>query len=85
MSFEKRRRLVGVVVSDKMQKTIVVRVDRTVRHPLYQKVLRRGKNYKAHDETNNAHEGDVVQIVESRPLSATKRWKLEQIVRKAGA
>jgi small subunit ribosomal protein S17 len=85
MSMEKRRRLVGVVVSDKMAKTIVVRVDRTIRHPLYQKVLRRGKNFKAHDEGNTAHEGDVVQIVESRPLSATKRWQLEQIVRKAGA
>jgi small subunit ribosomal protein S17 len=85
MSLEKRRRLVGVVVSDKMAKTIVVRVDRTIRHPLYQKVLRRGKNFKAHDEANSAHEGDLVQIVESRPLSATKRWKLEQIVRKAGA
>ncbi len=85
MRQEKRRRLVGVVVSDKMAKTIVVRVDRTIRHPVYQKVLRRGKNFKAHDETNSAHEGDLVQIVESRPLSATKRWMLEQIVRKAGA
>ena len=84
MSMEKRRRLVGVVVSDKMQKTIVVRVERTLRHPIYQKVLRRGKNYKAHDEGNTAHEGDLVQIVESRPLSADKRWALEQIVRKAG-
>jgi small subunit ribosomal protein S17 len=84
MSMEKRRRLVGVVVSDKMQKTIVVRVERTLRHPVYQKVLRRGKNYKAHDEGNTAHEGDLVQIVESRPLSADKRWKLDQIVRKAG-
>ncbi len=85
MSQEKRRRLVGVVVSDKNLKTIVVRVDRTTRHPLYQKVLRRGKNFHAHDEAGSAHEGDIVQIVESRPLSATKRWKLEQIVRKAGA
>jgi small subunit ribosomal protein S17 len=84
MSIEKRRRLVGTVVSDKMNKTIVVRVERSIRHPLYQKVLHRGKNYKAHDETNSAHEGDMVQIVESRPLSATKRWALEQIVRKAG-
>ena len=85
MSQEKRHRLVGVVVSDKMDKTIVVRVDRTTRHPLYQKVLRRGKNFHVHDESNTAHDGDLVQIVESRPLSATKRWKLEQIVRKAGA
>ncbi|MCL4505981.1 MAG: 30S ribosomal protein S17 [Chloroflexi bacterium] len=85
MSMEKRRRLTGVVVSDKMAKTIVVRVDRSIRHPLYQKVVRRGKNFKAHDETNSAHEGDMVQIVESRPLSATKRWALEQILHKAGA
>jgi small subunit ribosomal protein S17 len=85
MNIEKRHRLVGVVVSDKMAKTIVVRVDRTIRHPLYQKVLRRGKNFTAHDETNSAHEGDMVRIVESRPLSATKRWKLEEIIRKAGA
>lgn len=85
MSIEKRRRLEGVVVSDKMAKTIVVRVDRSIRHPLYQKVLRRGKNFKAHDETNSAHEGDMVRIVESRPLSATKRWALEEIIRKAGA
>ena len=85
MSMEKRRRLTGVVVSDKMMKTIVVRVDRSIRHPLYQKVLRRGKNYKAHDETNSAHEGDLVQLVESRPLSADKRWQLEQIIQKAGA
>ena len=85
MSMEKRRRLVGVVVSEKMAKTIVVRVDRTIRHRLYQKVLRRGKNFTAHDETNSAHEGDMVRIVESRPLSATKRWALEEIIRKAGA
>jgi small subunit ribosomal protein S17 len=85
MSIEKRRRLVGVVVSDKMMKTIVVRVERTIRHPLYQKVMRRGKNFKAHDEANSAHEGDLVQLIESRPLSATKRWQLEQIIQKAGA
>ena len=85
MSMEKRRRLVGVVVSDKMAKTIVVRVDRNIRHRVYQKVLRRGKNFKAHDETNSAHEGDMVKIVESRPMSATKRWMLEEIIRRAGA
>jgi small subunit ribosomal protein S17 len=82
MSEERRRRLTGVVVSDKMQKTIVVRVERTVRHPVYKKVLTRGKNYKAHDEANSAHEGDVVQIVEHRPLSRTKRWMLEKVVQK---
>jgi small subunit ribosomal protein S17 len=85
MSMENRRRLVGVVVSDKMQKTIVVEVERSIRHPVYRKVLRRSKRYKAHDEQNSAKPGDTVQIMEWRPLSADKRWKLEQIIRKAGA
>lgn len=82
MAEERRRRLTGLVVSDKMQKTIVVRVERTVRHPVYKKVLTRGKNYKAHDEDNAAREGDLVQIVEHRPISKTKRWMLEQIIQK---
>jgi small subunit ribosomal protein S17 len=82
MSEERRRRLTGVVVSDKMQKTIVVRVERTVRHPVYKKVMTRGKNYKAHDEANTAKEGDVVQIVENPPISKTKRWMLEKVVQK---
>ena len=83
MSREMRRRLTGVVVSDKMQKTIVVRVERSIRHPLYKKVMKRGKNYAAHDETNTAHVGDLVEIIETRPMSRTKRWSLEQIVKKA--
>lgn len=85
MSRENRRRMVGVVVSDKTPKTIVVEVDRTVRHPVYRKVLRRSQRYMAHDEQDEAKEGDLVQIVESRPLSARKRWRLEQIVRRASA
>lgn len=85
MSRENRRRMVGVVVSDKTPKTIVVEIDRTVRHPVYRKVLRRSQRYMAHDEQDEAKEGDLVQIVESRPLSARKRWRLEQIVRKANA
>ncbi len=85
MSRENRRRMVGVVVSDKTPRTIVVEVDRTVRHPVYRKVLRRSQRYMAHDEQDEAREGDLVQIVESRPLSARKRWRLEQIVRKANA
>ncbi|MCS7061840.1 MAG: 30S ribosomal protein S17 [Anaerolineae bacterium] len=85
MSRENRRRMIGVVVSDKTPKTIVVKVDRTLRHPLYRKVLRRSQRYMAHDERDEAKEGDLVQIVESRPLSARKRWLLEQIVRRAGA
>lgn len=80
-----RRRLVGIVVSDKMSKTIVVEVDRRYRHPVYRKVLQRSSRYKAHDENGTAREGDLVQIVEWRPLSATKRWKLEQILRTSGA
>ncbi len=82
MAEERRRRLTGVVVSDKMQKTIVVRVERTVRHPLYKKVLTRSKKYKAHDENGQVHEGDLVRIVEHRPISKTKRWMLEEVVRK---
>lgn len=85
MSRENRRRMTGVVVSDKTAKTIVVEIDRTVRHPVYRKVLRRNQRYMAHDEQDEAREGDLVQIVESRPLSARKRWRLEQIVRKANA
>jgi SSU ribosomal protein S17P len=77
--------MVGVVVSDKTAKTIVVEIDRTVRHPVYRKVLRRSQRYMAHDEQDEAREGDLVQIVESRPLSARKRWRLEQILRKANA
>ena len=79
---ERRKRLVGVVVSDKMDKTVVVRVERTVRHPRYGKVLRRRKKYKAHDDANSCHVGDLVRIVESRPLSREKRWAVEEIVRR---
>lgn len=80
---ERRKRLTGRVVSDKMQKTVVVRVERQVRHPRYGKVLRRVKKYKAHDETNACRVGDVVTIVESRPLSREKRWRVEDVVRRA--
>jgi len=76
----RRKRLVGRVVSDKMDKTVVVRVERTVRHPRYGKVLRRTKKHKAHDEANVCRVGDVVRIVESRPLSREKRWVVEEIV-----
>jgi small subunit ribosomal protein S17 len=79
---DRRRRIIGRVISDKMQKTIVVRVERTLRHPVYKKVLTRGKNYKAHDAEKSAHEGDLVQIVEARPISKTKRWNLERVLEK---
>ncbi|HFC10463.1 MAG TPA: 30S ribosomal protein S17 [Chloroflexi bacterium] len=78
----KRRRLTGVVISDKMDKTVVVRVSRAFRHPLYKKVVRTHKKYKAHDELG-AQVGDQVRIVESRPISKTKHWVVEAIVRRA--
>lgn len=76
-----RKRLVGSVVGDKMDKTVVVSVERMVRHRRYGKVLRRVKKYKAHDERKACRVGDVVRIVESRPLSREKRWVVEEIVK----
>jgi small subunit ribosomal protein S17 len=76
----KRRRLVGTVISDKMQKTAVVEVERVYRHPLYHKVVRSAKAYKAHDELG-ASVGDRVRIVESKPISRTKYWVVEEILR----
>ncbi len=73
----------GTVTSDKMDKTIIVRIDRTMRHPVYQKVFRTSSKVYAHDEKNNARIGDVVQVMETRPLSATKRWRLVEIVTRA--
>ncbi len=73
----------GYVTSDKMDKTIVVEVEDRVKHPLYGKVIRRSSKIKAHDENNTAGIGDLVVISETRPLSATKRWRLVEIVEKA--
>jgi small subunit ribosomal protein S17 len=73
----------GIVVSDKMDKTVVVEVEERVKHPLYGKVLRRTSRLKAHDENNSAGIGDRVSIMETRPLSATKRWRLVEIVERA--
>ncbi|NBW72889.1 MAG: 30S ribosomal protein S17 [Microbacteriaceae bacterium] len=73
----------GYVVSDKMDKTIVVQVEDRVKHPLYGKVIRRSTKIKAHDENNTAGIGDLVLIHETRPLSATKRWRLVEVVEKA--
>jgi len=78
-----RKSMTGTVVSDKMDKTIVVAVDFTYKHPLYKKILRKLKKYKAHDENNEARIGDKVLISETRPLSKTKRWKLVEIIKKA--
>ena len=79
--YRKTRR--GLVVSDKMQKTIVVEVEDRVKHPLYGKVIRRSTKVKAHDEQNSAGIGDLVLISETRPLSATKNWRLVEIIEKA--
>jgi small subunit ribosomal protein S17 len=74
---------VGQVVSTKMSKTIVVEVSRRVPHPIYKKIVKRRKKFYAHDETGTAREGDVVRIVECRPLSRLKRWNLVEVIRRA--
>jgi len=80
---EQRKRLTGVVTSDKMDKTVVVAVTTTKRHQQYGKVIRRVKKYKAHDEKNDCNEGDRVQIIESRPISKQKRWSVVTILERA--
>ena len=80
----KRKTKVGRVVSDRMDKTIVVSVERLTRHRLYKRVIRLTTKFKAHDEGNEARIGDTVRIEESRPLSATKRWRLVEVVQRAG-
>ncbi len=80
----KRRKAVktGVVTSDKMDKSVVVRVVRTVKHKVYKRYVRRSTTFMAHDETNQCRIGDTVEIIESRPLSARKRWRVYRVVRK---
>jgi len=78
-----RRRLIGQVVSNKMEKTVVVVVRHTRQHPLYGKVIRVSKRYKAHDETNECKLGDSVRIIESRPYSTDKHWRVEAILQRA--
>ena len=78
-----RKTRVGVVVSDKMDKTIVVAVKDSVKHPLYKKIMKRTVKFKAHDEKNECGVGDRVEIMETRPISADKRWRLVQIIEKA--
>ena len=80
MAREQRKILVGRVTSDKMDKTIVVRVDRLKRHALYGKVIRFHNKYKAHDENNTAKIGDMVKIIESKPMSKEKRWALVEVL-----
>lgn len=79
----KRKVREGVVSSDKMEKTVVVAVTRSFRHPLYKRTMRRTTTFKAHDEKNECKVGDRVRIVETRPMSATKRWRLLEIVERA--
>ena len=78
-----RKTRIGMVVSDKMQKTVVVSIERRVQHPVYGKMVRRTKKLKAHDEQNEAKTGDTVRIMETRPLSKDKRWRVVEIIERA--
>jgi small subunit ribosomal protein S17 len=78
-----RKERIGVVIGDRMHKTVVVSVERTVMHPKYKKYLRRRTKVKAHDESNQSHVGDRVLIVECRPLSRDKRWRVSQVLERA--
>ena len=78
-----RKMRIGIVVSDKMQKTVVVRIDRRMPHPVYGKMVTRTRKLKAHDEENSAKLGDTVRIMETKPLSKDKRWRLVEIVERA--
>ena len=78
-----KRQVVGTVVSNKMDRSIVVQVERTVKHPMYHKYVRRRARFAAHDENNTCQVGDKVLITESRPLSKTKRWRLSEVLQKA--
>ena len=80
-----RKTRIGIVVSDAADKTIVVRVDRRTRHPKYGKVITRSQRYHVHDEHNEAHTGDRVEIIETRPLSKMKRWRLLNILQRAAS
>ena len=79
----RRKERVGLVVSDKAEKTVTVRVETLVRHPRYKKRIRRSKKFMVHDEGNEARSGDTVRIIETRPLSARKRWRLANIISRA--
>lgn len=80
---KRKKELQGVVVSDKMTDTVVVRVERRFRHPVYKKFVRSSKKYKAHNQGNDAKMGDTVLMIESRPLSREKRWAVKKIVQRA--
>ncbi|MCR4782402.1 MAG: 30S ribosomal protein S17 [Lachnospiraceae bacterium] len=78
-----RKTRVGIVTSDKMDKTIVVTVNTNERHPLYNKIVKKAYKLKAHDENNEAHKGDTVRVMETRPLSRDKRWRLVSVIERA--
>ncbi|HHV60253.1 MAG TPA: 30S ribosomal protein S17 [Clostridiaceae bacterium] len=78
-----RKTRVGIVVSDRMDKTVVVQIATSVKHPLYKKIVKRTKKFKAHDENNECRVGDKVKIMETRPLSRDKRWRVVEIIEKA--
>ncbi|MFN8299272.1 MAG: 30S ribosomal protein S17 [Chitinophagales bacterium] len=78
-----RKERTGLVTSDKMDKTITVKIERKVKHPIYGKFVKQTKSFKAHDEKNEAKSGDTVKIAETRPLSKTKRWRLVEIIERA--
>ncbi|MBX2902521.1 MAG: 30S ribosomal protein S17 [Chitinophagales bacterium] len=78
-----RKERVGIVTSDKMDKTITVAIEKRVKHPIYGKFVKQTKKFKAHDEKNDAKAGDTVKIMETRPLSKTKRWRLVEVVERA--
>jgi small subunit ribosomal protein S17 len=79
----RRKERVGIIVSDKAEKTVTVSVEALVRHPMYKKRVRRSKKFMVHDERNEAHVGDTVRIIETRPMSARKRWRLANIISRA--
>ena len=80
-----RKERIGVVISDKMDKTITVRVERVMHHPVYNRGVRKAAKFKVHDENDSAKTGDVVRIQETRPLSKTKRWRLVEVVKRSSA
>ena len=85
MAEGRRKILLGEVVSNRMHKTITVQVERRVRHPMYERVVKRSKKFHAHDEHNQCQIGDIVRIIETRPLSKTKCWRLLEVVRRQAA
>jgi small subunit ribosomal protein S17 len=78
-----RKTMEGIVVSDKMDKTRIVTVERSFRHPFYEKIMKKQSKFAVHDEKNDSHEGDLVEIMSTRPLSKSKRWRLVRIVKAA--